>query len=420
MSIRDDSFSDEYYHDDIQESSPRKSKGILKLKLALLSVVTVFGYTTLGSTFASNIQLGSGRVEFGQGVLVSTACDSSITVTPFATFANAAGNSAAYKLTDIQVTGIDSGCYGKDLVIKAFDSLTAIALNLYQTGGSTMYDSIRVYNNGGTFTLAGAGLTNSDINAVTGGFRVSLFNSASPASVAQALATSVYRVTIETVEHDSSLTQSSSPSGSLTFNGSTTDISYNANSGFVLGTSDFTIDVLANVSSTSSNQTFYDAGGDINSNNGFAFWIEGDTLKIRANFGVVADMTYSMQSGWRNSWHHYAAVRGNGKFRVFVDGTKVIEGIDTGFNIDRNAPVIGQLNNFRNNYAFKGSIRNLRVVKGSSLYSSNFSAPVSPLSKVSGTLLLLLAQNPANPTYDSSDNHWAPKISSTLPTYVAP
>ena len=141
MANHDDFTPDDYYWDDVSEVIPaKKSWKKLNIKLVALTATAIFGYTTLGSTFATNITLSSGRVEFGQGYLGTTACDSSITVTPFATFANASGNAAAYKLTDIQVSDLGSGCYGKDLIIRAYDSASATALDLYQTGGSTTYN----------------------------------------------------------------------------------------------------------------------------------------------------------------------------------------------------------------------------------------------------------------------------------------
>lgn len=418
----DDGFRPVHYSDDpVYQDAPRpqKSKKSLSFKLVLLAVASAVGYSTLGSTFAANVQLGTGRVEFGQGVLAATACDSRVIVTPYATFANASGTAAKYKLTDIQVTDLDSSCYGKDFLIKAYDSATATPLNLYQTGGTTNYNSIRVYSNNGTYTLADAGLNHAEINAVTGGFKVTLFNNASPASVAMAEAVSVQRITIESAEHDGALTQSLSPSGSLIFNGTNSTIDYAANSAFVLGTGAFTVELWAKLDSSPSDDTFYDAGGDVNSSGGFAFWIEGNQLKLRKN-GCCADLSVAMDSSWRNgAYHHFAAVRGNGKFRIYVDGVLQVEGADDGFNINRNAPSIGRLFNFTG-YELGADIRNFRLVKGTALYSANFTPPATPLTKVSGTVLLLLAQNPGNPRYDSSDNQFTPSNSSGLPTWRAP
>jgi hypothetical protein len=418
--MRDDDSLPEYYSDDVYgESRQPKSRKVLSLKLALLTLISAVGYSLVGNTFAANVQLGSGRLEFGQGVLTSTSCDSSVVVTPYATFANASGTAAKYKLTDIQLSGISTNCYGKDFVIKVYDSATATPLDIYQAGGSTNYNLLRVYNNNGTFTLAGSGLTQSEISTATGGFKVTLFNNASPAAVALAEAASVARITVESVPHDGTLSQSMMPSGSLFFTSPNQSIDYASNNAFALGTGDFTLELWAKLPSTQSNETFYDAGGDVNNAGGFAFWIESNLLLIRRN-GLVGDITVPMDSAWRDgNYHHFAAVRGNGKYRIFVDGVLKVEAADSGHTIDRTAPRIGRLSAHQT-YDLDGDLRNLRLVKGTALYSSNFTPPATPLAKVSGTLLLLLAQDSNNPFYDSSDNHFTPSNSSNLPVYRAP
>jgi Concanavalin A-like lectin/glucanases superfamily len=423
--MRDDEdiISDEYSDDSNhgERLSEKKSKKTLSIKLILLATISAFGYSTLGTTFATDVQLGSGRVEFGQGVLTSTACDSQVIVTPFATFANASGVAAKYKLTDIQLSDISADCYGRDFIIKAYDSATATPLNLYQTGGTTNYNSLRIYNNNGTFTLSDSGLTQAEIIAVTSGFKVTLFNSASPAAVALAEATNVFRITVESVAHDSTLSQSSVPSGSLFFTGGAgaTSIDYASNSAFSLGTGAFTLELWAKLPSTEGNETFYDAGGDVNSAGSFAFWIESNLLLIRRN-GLVGDITLPMENAWRDgNYHHFAAVRGNGKYRIFVDGVLKKEAADSGHTISRTEPRIGRLSAYQT-YDLDGDLRNLRLVKGTALYSSNFTPPTTPLTKVSGTLLLLLAQDANNPFLDSSDNNFTPMNSANLPTYRAP
>ena len=421
MSVDFDEF-DDYYADDLaEEDSVGFLRNIpLKIKLASLGLISVLGYSMLGSTFASNLQLGTGRVEYGQGITQALACDTNVTITPYASFANASGASAAYKLTTLKVTGLDSGCYGKDLIFRVYDSSTATPLTLYQTGGSTNYDQVRVYDNSGTFNLQSAGLVSSDITNIAGGFQVNLYNSAATPSVAQTLATSVYKITLESVSHDGSLTLVSLPSGSLNFSDTTKVLEYAANSNFVLGAGDFTVEAWAYVNSGTTTGTFYDAGGDVNGSKGFAFWIESSALKIRAN-GLVGDFQTPFLSAWRDSWHHFAAVRGNGKFRIFVDGSLVKEDTDLGFTIDRNAPTVGQLNNYRGSYTLQGKLQNLRVVKGTALYSSTFTPPTTPLAKVNGTILLLLAQSVSDPYRDSSDYGFTPTTTgSALPGYLAP
>ncbi len=414
-----DSQPEYYSDDDCIDSRQPKSRRVLSLKLAFLTLISAIGYSLVGNTFAANVQLGSGRLEFGQGVLTSTACDSRVIVTPFATFANASGAAAKYKLTDIQLSDISTNCYGRDFVIKVYDSATATPLDIYQSGGSTNYNALRVYNNNGTFTLADSGLSQSEISAVTGGFKVTLFNNASPAAIALAEAGTVSRITVESVPHDGTLIQSMMPSGSLFFTSPNQSIDYASNNAFVLGTGDFTLELWAKLPSTQSNETFYDAGDDVNNAGGFAFWIENNLLLIRRN-GLVGDITVPMENAWRDgNYHHFAAVRGNGKYRIFVDGVLKVEAADSGHTINRTSPRIGRLSAHQT-YDLDGDLRNLRLVKGTALYSANFTPPATPLTKVSGTLLLLLAQDSNNPYYDSSDNHFTPSNSSGLPTWRAP
>lgn len=417
----DDSLPDYYSDDKPLDEKNGKSGKVLSLKLAFLTLISAVAYSLVGNTFAANVQLGSGRVEFGQGVLTSTACDSQVIVTPFATFANASGVSAKYKLTDIQLSDISTSCYGRDFIIKAYDSATATPLNLYQVGGSTNYNSLRIYNNNGIFTLADSGLTQAQINAVTSGFKVTLFNDASPAATASAEATTVFRITVESVPHDGTLSQTSRPSGSLFFTGGVgaRSIDYASNNAFSLGTGPFTLELWAKLPSSQGNETFYDAGGDVNSAGSFAFWIESNLLLIRRN-GLVGDITVPMESAWRDgNYHHFAAVRGGGKYRIFVDGVLKVEANDSGHTINRTEPRIGRLSAHQT-YDLDGDLRNLRLVKGTALYSSNFTPPATPLTKVSGTVLLLLVQDANNPFLDSSENNFSPSNSGNLPTYRAP
>ena len=422
---------DDYFHDDPIDVSSKESlftKGRLKIKLAGLALISVLSYSLLGSTFATNISMSSGRVEFGQGVTQSTACDSTVTLTPYATFANASGASATYKLTSIRLTDMESGCWGKDIIIKVYNSTDSTPLNLYQTGGSTNYSQIRVFNDNGVFNLQDSGLTSNEISNISGGFQVTLFNSASPASTAQALASNVYKVSIESVNHDDALTLVNLPSGSMNFATNTYGLQYASNSAFSFGTGDFTVEAWAKVPTGLSNATFFTTGGNVNLGGSFAFWIESNQLKIRRN-GTGADIPVNFENSWRDSWHHYAAVRGNNKYGIYVDGKLVAQGDDPVSgkpSVTDTNPTVAQLAGFPNTYAFVGQIRNVRVVKGTALYfgasigTTYFTPQAAPLSKVSGTVLLLLSQKPGNATYDSSDYNWTPTNTFTLPTYVAP
>ena len=87
-------------------SSNSKRKIIITLGfLALIAVAA--------SSFAANISLGSGNVEFGQGTTTAAACDSNVVVT-----AKAKVDNAMFFLDTITVRNIDkTACSGKDLSV---------------------------------------------------------------------------------------------------------------------------------------------------------------------------------------------------------------------------------------------------------------------------------------------------------------
>ena len=90
--------------------TPRPRKN-LRLLLGVGTIAAVVG---ISSTLAGSITLnGDDNIEFGQGVLTTAACDSSITFTPFSEFANA--TDAKYLMSSIRISGIDLTPEGWDL-----------------------------------------------------------------------------------------------------------------------------------------------------------------------------------------------------------------------------------------------------------------------------------------------------------------
>jgi hypothetical protein len=121
----------------------------------MLGLAGIAAVALLGSTLAANISLNSGAgVEFGQGVALTTACDSEITSTPTATFANAEGG-GTFNFSTVAFSNVSSACLGKTFTLKAYGDTSATPLNL-ATVTTTAY-------NQATFTFTTASTTSPGI-----------------------------------------------------------------------------------------------------------------------------------------------------------------------------------------------------------------------------------------------------------------
>jgi hypothetical protein len=112
-----------------RKSAPKKSN----LK-SLAGLATVAAVAVLGSTLAANISLGTGStLEFGQGVQVTAACDTSITLSPKVSFTNVA-NGGTFYLSTISFSNLDASstttCQGKTLSLNAYGDTSATPLQL--------------------------------------------------------------------------------------------------------------------------------------------------------------------------------------------------------------------------------------------------------------------------------------------------
>ena len=97
----------------------------------------------------------------------------------------------------------------------------------------------------------------------------------------------------------------------------------------------------------------------------------------------------------RNKWHHIAVCRSGGtEWKIYVDGIEKwnasaggsIEDNSYGFSIGAYGPS-------PSSYEFEGFISNFRIIKGTALYTSNFTPPAAPLTNVTNTKLLCCQSN---------------------------
>ena len=93
-----------------------------------------------------------------------------------------------------------------------------------------------------------------------------------------------------------------------------------------------------------------------------------------------------------NQWVHTALVRSSNTITLYLNGTsKGTAGVSSGINNSSQTLAIGARNNGSD--PLTGYISNLRIVKGTAVYTSAFTPPTAPLTAISGTSLLLSGTN---------------------------
>ena len=167
---------------------------------------------------------------------------------------------------------------------------------------------------------------------------------------------------------------------SVYFDGTDDYLKVPTSSGFTFGLGDFTIEAFIYRESA---LFLYD---HLNhpSDKFTVFSYNNDDIRVWNNQHLVSNVNPGM-----NTWFHLAVVRESGTLKFYIDGVKSstehswnydIGGAmgDTGIDIGRSG--YGEYGKFY--------CSNLRVVKGTAVYTSNFTPPTSALTNISGTVLL--------------------------------
>ena len=136
---------------------------------------------------------------------------------------------------------------------------------------------------------------------------------------------------------------------------------------------------------------------------GTASWI----MRVKSNGKAIF---YSAVSGGSNNesstdpiklkkWHHIAMVRegtGSNQAKMYVDGKLVVTATDNTDYTDTQEVTIGA-QNASNSNVLNGFMSNVRIIKGTALYTSEFSPPTRALTNATNTKLLC-CQSPTSAT----------------------
>ena len=182
--------------------------------------------------------------------------------------------------------------------------------------------------------------------------------------------------------------------GAVAFDGSGDYLSIADSADFELGSGDFTIEFYVN--STQTHGSYYSAVSKFQSSN-FSWMVRYSSIDIGTGWSFFWSTTgsnYSTLFGQAindGGWHHIAVTRSGTTIRTFTDGVlnNSTTTSDTFYN--GNADVV--VGSDQGGNYFNGFISNLRVIKGTALYTSNFTPPTRALTAVANTKLLCCQSN---------------------------
>jgi hypothetical protein len=203
---------------------------------------------------------------------------------------------------------------------------------------------------------------------------------------------------------------------SVLFNGSNQYLSVPNNAALALSTGDFTVECWFKVNNNSAAYWIVDSR-NVGSDSGFNIFLEtssGYNVRVYTNGAyLITGTAVTITPG---VWYHVAFVRNSGTSTVYVNGQVAGSASDSTNYTQPGVLRIGvgwNLNNW-----FPGYISNLRIVKGTALYTASFTPPTTPLTAIANTSLLTC--NAATIVDSSSNNFTITNNNSATVSSISP
>jgi hypothetical protein len=196
---------------------------------------------------------------------------------------------------------------------------------------------------------------------------------------------------------------------SVYFDGTGDYLTAPSDAAFAFGTGDFTIEGW-----------FYFTGTISTYQRIWWFSTDTDNTEISSSnlrFGGSGQTTITGSALTTNKWYHIAYTRQSSSGKLFLDGTQVGSTTTNSYDSSANRSLTIFATSAGANPA-TGHVSNFRVIKGTALYTTNFTPPTAPLTAVEGTSLLTCQ---STTIVDNSDNDFAITVAgNTVPTTLNP
>jgi hypothetical protein len=174
--------------------------------------------------------------------------------------------------------------------------------------------------------------------------------------------------------------------GSGYFDGSGDYLTFAPGSAFAFGTGDFTVEWWMNT-----NGVTLGAPGIVEPASNGSYWamrFVGTTFYYQSAAGITTLTSVSIPTSNQSAWTHMAVVRISGTTKIYANGVQVQSVADTTNYTGTVNYQIGRTSDPNAN-VYSGWLTDVRVVKGTAVYTSAFTPPTAPLTAITNTSLLL-------------------------------
>ena len=192
------------------------------------------------------------------------------------------------------------------------------------------------------------------------------------------------------------------------FDGTGDYLSIDTNTAFDLSTSDFTVECWVYFNGSNNSRGFFAAGNSSRSGIGYQISASGILQFIYGN-GTTCTFVAGTNALQLNTWIHVVTSRVGSNARVYINGTLEITVTSSNFGAGSYSCFVGigygiNAGNLTLGSPINGYISNLRIIKGTALYTATFTPPTTPLTAIANTQLLTCQ---SNRFIDNSSNNLA-------------
>jgi hypothetical protein len=171
------------------------------------------------------------------------------------------------------------------------------------------------------------------------------------------------------------------------FDGSGDYLSLASNAAFNIFNGDMTIECWFNqTSTTNASQHLFAFVQD--ATNRESIYFNGTTLTFWTSSGAGSGPRITYSAPTLNAWHHLAIVKSGSTFTMYVDGISAGTSTTTQYSTASQSLKIATYDGTVAADYFTGVISNVRIVKGTAVYTANFTPPTAPLTAITNTQLL--------------------------------